>query len=87
MQIVINLDKWLYKYAKRHTLTHGEIDEICNAIASGTPLPKEHGRLIDADELKLGIINEHFESFADYESVIDYINSAPTIIESESEVE
>lgn len=40
MQIVIKLDKRLYKHAKHHTLTSTEIDEICDAIASGVPLPK-----------------------------------------------
>lgn len=40
MKIVIKLDKRLYKYAKHHTLTSAEIDEICDVIANGTPLPE-----------------------------------------------
>lgn len=40
MKIVIKLDKRLYKYAKHHTLTFAEIDEICDVIANGTPLPE-----------------------------------------------
>ena len=40
MKILIKLDKRLYKYAKHHTLTSTEIDEICDVIANGTPLPE-----------------------------------------------
>lgn len=50
MEILIKLDKRLYEYVKRHTLTFGEIDEICDAITNGTPLPEGHGRLVDADK-------------------------------------
>ena len=43
MKILIKLDKRLYKYAKHHTLTSSEIDEICDAIANGRRLEKRHG--------------------------------------------
>lgn len=51
MQIVIKLDKRLYEYAKQHTLTSSEIDEICDAIANGMSLPKGHGDLIDKEHM------------------------------------
>ena len=51
MEILIKLDKRLYEYAKHHTLTSDEIDEICDLIAAGTILPKGHGRIGDLDKL------------------------------------
>lgn len=51
MEILIKLDKRLYEYAKHHTLTSSEIDEICDAIVNGTIPPKGHGDLIDINEL------------------------------------
>lgn len=49
-----------------------------SAIANGTPLPKGHGRLIDADALPLDKIDD-----ANYGS--NYIHIAPTIIEADTE--
>ena len=52
MQIVIDISEKIY-----NALTHIEfdanlvVDEMRKAIANGTPLPKGHGRLIDADAL------------------------------------
>ena len=69
MQIVINIDDWMYseilKGVKYQRLEHN--------IKNGTPLPKGHGRLIDADERRTEIDEE-------YRWVVDL---APTIIESE----
>ena len=45
-------------------------------IANGTPLPKGHGRLIDADALPLDDIDS-----ANYGS--NFIHIAPTIIEAD----
>ncbi len=53
----------------------GVPSEAERIIANGTPLPKGHGRLIDADAL----IHWHrFESKSDYD-----IANAPTIIEAD----
>ena len=65
---------------------------IMDAIKDGTPLPKGHGRLIDADnviieaknKMKYGINHKYMEC------VIAHMNLARTIIEAdkaESEVE
>lgn len=44
MQIVIDISEEDYEYLKNHN-KHGLYSQILN----GTPLPKGHGRLIDAD--------------------------------------
>ena len=51
--------------------------ELVNAIKNGTPLPKGHGRLIDADVLVDGMED-------DYE-FCEAINATPTIIKSDKE--
>lgn len=58
---------------------------VIDAIKNGTPLPKGHGRLIDADELK-----EHkYHDNHRYENAVAvaYIDWAPTIIEADKESE
>lgn len=52
------------------------LQQFCMAIYNGTPLPKGHGRLIDADALPLNKIDD-----ANYGS--NYIRIAPTIIEAD----
>ena len=54
MQIVINIDEETYNDIKKGKIYSSFRDvplESVNAIANGTPLPKGHGRLIDADEV------------------------------------
>lgn len=48
MQIVIDIPEYMYKELIEKE-NHSTIDSV---ILDGTPLPKGHGRLIDADELK-----------------------------------
>lgn len=54
------------------------VDDVCEmarALRLGTPLPKGHGRLIDADVLVDGMED-------DYE-FCEVVNATPTIIESD----
>ena len=54
MQIVIEIDEEMYKQAVdkvRADYPYYESYELHKAIRNGTPLPKGHGRLIDADKL------------------------------------
>lgn len=81
MQIVIDIPEEEYKRWKED----GEIDAVIvrDALINNTPLPKNHGRLIDADELRCE--REDFETYFDYSNAFDVIYNAPTIIEAESE--
>lgn len=83
MKRIINISEDVYTRLFDNGIQDNEIaiDDICEmarAIRLGTPLPKGHGRLIDADKLY-----DQFE-YADYdfEKTLEY---APTIIEAESE--
>lgn len=68
MQIVIDIPECFYEYCKAQE----DAIEIQLAVKKGTPLPKGHGRLIDADALteKAPEIQEYLDALA------------PTIIEA-----
>lgn len=66
--------------------------EMKNALEKATPLPKGHGRLIDADAIckdiisALGIRDENYLLEAE-KAVYKRIKNAPTIIEADKEQE
>ena len=71
MKIVIDIPDEAYELLKNKRV----LDNIAESIiANGTPLPKGHGRLIDAKHL----VEEHPLAFVRY-----VINDAPTIIEAD----
>lgn len=74
VEVVIKIPKYY--------LTHPQ-DYSCLAecVRRGTPLPKRHGRLIDADELKKHKYhdNDRFENAV----AVAQIDWAPTIIEAD----
>jgi hypothetical protein len=90
MQIVIDIDDMAYEFVQNTSFVEDEstlfkqtnadrektlfLYDILDAIKSGTPLPKGHGRLIDADELSLTMAH-----------MIDrmFVCDAPTIIEAD----
>lgn len=97
MQIVIDINELDFEVVKEVNELGGEwktdiAGKCMKAIANGTPLPKGHGRLIDADELYkqekeewLCPNNAPFIS-TDYAHVFAEIDNAPTIIEADKEL-
>ena len=86
MKLVIDIPEEDYERCKKKF--QRRIHIISDAIANGTPLPKEHGRLIDADEL----LKEKrcFEDFdGDTFNIIheETVINAPTIIDADKESE
>lgn len=87
MEIVIKIPKQMYLNAKAGMLCGS--DSLVNAIKNGTPLPKGHGALKDADEVMKAMERNcdmqdlylpiHFKQFA--------LDEAQTIIEADKEVE
>ena len=80
MKIVIDINEHIYKQIMADSevyILDNEVDQILieNAIYNGTPLPKGHGRLIDADDF--------FQMFEKLDT--EPYNNAPTIIEAEGE--
>ena len=53
-----------------------------NIIKDGTPLPKGHGRLIDADAL-LKDVRDNSESYFADDFAHEWVDVAPTIIETD----
>lgn len=82
MQIVINIHEKDYQSMKNGHIPYS----VLSAIMKGTPLPKGHGKLIDADELYDGFIDgtEGYDcqTWSRIE-IGDIIEDAPTIIEAD----
>lgn len=79
MKIVIDVPEKVYNHFCRCCRFPDEVEEAIIAITDGTPLPEGHGRLIDADELKILIPAIETE----YKYVHRLIDEAPTIIDAE----
>ena len=95
MQIVIELPDKTYKDIKEENGIYGINNglsaritgKVVGAIQSGTPLPKCHGRLIDADLLKAKLIYEsdigaEIEAYGADDVIKRVFDNAPTIIEA-----
>lgn len=85
MHIVIDIPEKLYEYAKANLIDSVDETFAIGAIADGTPLPKGHGRLIEADKLKLTQHDIHVEAI-NYRHrciSIENIDEAPTIVEAD----
>lgn len=80
MKILIDIEQELYNEIMSRKYSKTRLEK---AVANGAPLPKHHGRLIDADWVKntldIHVINEYNGQFI-RRSDIDTI---PTIIEGE----
>ena len=87
MQIVIEIDDKLYKRIKYlEPKANTMLDELMRSIQNGTPLPKGHGRLIDADELKRTMEKDKRRALS-FVDLTDFVWLAPTIIEADKESE
>ena len=94
MQIVIDIPEEMYKRLAKapRIATFEECVKdrkmFVTAIQNGTPLPKGHGRLIDADKLHQDIFDDNCWQFSGGISPNEgyswkQIQNAPTIIERE----
>lgn len=87
MEIVIKIPEEDYKNGTLINCFKCYSIELDKIIYSGTPLPKGHGRLIDADWVKntldIYVLNEYNGQFIRRSD----IDSIPTIIEADKEVQ
>ena len=86
MQIVIEIDNEHYERIMRFeegVTVYPTTLALYEAVKNGTPLPKGHGRLIDADELKKHKYHDsnRFENAV----AVGQIDWADTIIEADKE--
>lgn len=89
MQIVIDIPNRIYKIVQNKTLNIMDAEILEKAVKNGTPLPKGHGRLIDADKTISKICGSscgcHLEECGQDKPCfsVTRIESAPTIIEAD----
>ena len=83
MQIVIDISENTYNLIARGEESRDFVykSDLMRAILEGTPLPKGHGKLIDADIISFADIN--FFSIGDYRKMVRKLIDAPTIIEAD----
>ena len=85
IELVIKMSKRVYNYIRKYEhIANSDVLDIKDAIINGTPLPKGHGRLIDADSLE-DYIKEDADEWDKY--ALAYVEDAPTIIEADTESE
>lgn len=85
MQIVIDIDSYVLEHCKRHVKEH-YANNIEEAIANGTPLPKGHGKLGDLTKLYNEIdARNKGKNKGKYTAVLALITFADTIIEADKE--
>ena len=82
MQIVIDIPEEIYAECKRDIYFPDTGGELFDAVRNGTPLPKNHGRLIDADALEKDTNYSNYDGYYHAYSS-NAIYHAPTIIEAE----
>ena len=93
MQIVIDIDDNLYtRLFDNGVDNYDDAVDMAKAIRKGTPLPKGHGRLIDADKIESTLHNKAFDlagskRFYEINWAHKMVCGAPTIIEADKESE
>ena len=86
MQVLIDIPNWLYN-AIMECNEPDYSKSLGDAVRDGIPLPKGHGRLIDADEI-ISEATKRMKYPANHEymeCVIAHMKLAPTIIEADKE--
>lgn len=85
MQIVIDIPDEDYEKLKWTSVKNGSFEDsnyMRDLILNGTPFPKGHGRLIDADALKEDTNYSNYDGYYHAYST-NAIHNAPTILEAE----
>lgn len=90
MEIVIKIPEGLKDVFENRTVTALDVEEMRMAIKNGTPLPKEHGDLVDRDAVNSRFYDiwrelESYSNKPSYKELLDRwsmrMDTAPTIIE------
>lgn len=85
MKIMIDVSDTLYKTCKR-LVSEGDPRPSESCIANGIPLPKGHGRLIDADALLAHLEEDTREAFTKHQVWLMfsvYNEDVPTVVEAD----
>lgn len=86
IELVIKIPEEAYKLLKNEGVDWLGAEHILNAVANGTPLPKGHGVLKDADELLKHAHTIGTSNYCEYNVVyVETIKEAKPIIEADKE--
>ena len=88
MQVVIDIPEETYERIKDFYKTHETVEATYSYIVHGTPLPKGHGRLIDADLALKKHCADYCRDIPNCEedcAIYDTFNHAPTVLEADKE--
>ena len=85
IELVIKVDEKIYQEALKSGYSHLYDEEVANAVANGTPLPKGHGRLGDLDALRDEVSSWGMNDYepSDFTAEID---ETDTIIEADAKI-
>ncbi len=86
IELVIKIDDEIYKKIKNNEfwLSCGlDLSMAYDLIKNGTPLPKGHGKLIDADALENTWHEEFLKGMSISAGMVNTFNDASTIIEAD----
>lgn len=87
VELLIKLPEEIYKASQILDVKFEDTIQIpLEVIANGTPLPKGHGRLIDADDIRVIELEDSLHIIRHEKGdEIDVYIDAPTVIESDTE--
>ena len=88
IELVVKIPEEIYKASQIIDVKYEDVVQIpLEVIANGTPLPKGHGRLIDADDLDITTITTDDYSGNEVLDIVlkEDVDNAPTIIEADKE--
>lgn len=80
MQMVIDIPKYVYEDIKEVYEHNHTVEATYSYIYHGTPLPKGHGRLIDAEVFTNNVVKYSHQST---KTIGQALADAPTIIEAD----
>lgn len=90
IEVVIRISEDSYKATCNGHMLPPDVENVVQGIKNGTPLPKGHGRLIDADAFQKYCFNKNFDKRLPAEglAIINmFLGVQPTIIEADKESE
>lgn len=103
MKLIIDIPEEMYNNYKEYVILNNDagypsLGHLYEIIGKGVPLPKGHGRLIDAEKIanEINTLKDNWNRYGNeyesgryesYDYAVDEIEKAPTIIEADKEGE
>lgn len=87
IEVVINITRQEWEYLNKLVKNGDQLGHYERLLVNGTPLPKRHGRLIDADKVENITWQEPYyhDALNVLSEVRDKVRELPTIIEADKE--